>query len=258
MRSKLMAVVSLLMIAVLLATSQVQAAAIKIVTPAFEDHDISGAVVDFSTAETVLGAHSVEMSIPEGVIEGWGLGLNVEVTMPGVSTGLGLSRYAGISFKANFLDNPLGAPPVGVPYPEQPAISAPLYVSLILYDKTNNVWVSMIPTTADAWGGARMIFLEPDANGWRTATPVGGSTALWIAWTFEGTVWPGLSPYPGEVMTLSQWDTYIAANNLNVKVMKVNIQFGYMHPDYGTTWGTVYVDQLETHGFILNFEPTPP
>jgi len=250
MKSKLMAVVGLLMI-VVLATSQVQAAAIKTVTPAFEDHDISGAVVDFIAARTVLGAHSVNMSIPEGVIEGWGLGLNVEVMMPGVSTGLGLSRYAGISFKANFLDNPLGAPPVGVPYPEQPAISAPLYVSLILYDKTNDVWVSMIPTTVDAWGGARMSFSAPDENGWRTAT----STDLWIAWTFGGTLWPGLLPYPGEVMTLSDWDAYIEANNLNVKVMKVNVQFGYMHPDYGTTWGTVYVDQLSFAGRILDFEP---
>jgi len=50
----------------------------------------------------------------------------------------------------------------------------------------------------------------------------------------------------------------VEANGLDVKVEKVNIQFGYMHPVYGTTWGTVYVDQLETHGFILDFEPTAP
>jgi hypothetical protein len=248
-----------LFLLVLTAVYPVQAAAMRVVTPTFEKHDelawVYPPFIDFSTEQTILGTHSVKMHIPEGAVPGWGFGLNAEVMMAGISTGLGLSRYAGISFKANFHGNPLGAPPVGEPYPVQPAVSAPLYVTLILYDRTNDVWVSMIPTTLDAWGGARMIFSGPDENGWRTATPVGGSTALWIAWTFGGTLWPGLSPYPGEVMTLSDWGAYIAANNLNVKVQKVNIQFGYMHPDYGTTWGTVYVDQLKTHGFILDFEP---
>jgi len=267
MKSKLTAVVSLLMIAVLLATSQVSAIT-NVVTPEFEDHDIPGVVVDFSTARTVIGEHSVLMSIPEDAIQGWGLGLNAENRLAtGMSRSRGLALYSDISFKVNFLDNPLGVPPVGEPYPVQPAVSAPLYVTLILYDKTNDVWVSMIPTTGpyDAWGGARMSFSGPDGNGWRIATPVYGNNANWTAWTFGGALWYPEGVYPWHTpenpapkprtATLAQWDAFIAEHGLDVVVRKVNIQFGYMHPTYGTTWGTVYVDGLSFAGRTLDFEP---
>jgi hypothetical protein len=254
MKTKVITTIMLTLFLLVLATVPVQATIINVVTPEFEDHDIPGAVVDFSTARTILGEHSVLMSIPEGVIEGWGLGLNAETRLAtGMSRSRGLAMYKDISFKANFLDNPLGEPPANVPYPVQPAVSAPLYVTLILYDRTNEVWVSMIPTTLDAWGGARMSFSEPDENGWRTATPVGGSTALWTAWTFGGTPWP--VGWPDNVMTLLNFDAYIMANGLDVVVRKVNIQFGYMHPVYGTTWGTVYVDGLSFADRTLDFEP---
>ena len=249
----------------------VSATATKTVTPLFEDHEgeeslFDPAFVEFSTAFTILGDNSVKMDIPDGAIpdDGWGLGLNVEVKMAGVSTGLGLSRYDGISFKVYF-ESPAFDP--------DPTEHAPLYVSLILYDKTNNVWVSMIPTSVPwpyggGWGSASMVFSGPDSAGWRTATP--DPSGLWIAWSFAGGGWPGLTNWYDEVMTLSDWDAYIAANNLNVKVQKVNIQFGYRPPgvyqdwdgdgipeyhSLGTSWGTVYVDQLKTHGFILDFEP---
>jgi len=268
MKSKLMAVVGFLMIAILLATSQVSAIT-NVVTPEFEDHDISGAVVGFSIVRTVLGEHSVIMSIPEGAIQDWGLGLNAESRLAtGMSRRLGLALYSDISFKVNFLDNPQGEPPINEPYPVNPgAVSAPLYVTLILYDKTNDVWVSMIPTTGayDAWGGARMNFSDPDENGWRIATPVGGNNANWTAWTFGGALWYPDDVYPWHTpenpapkprtVTLAQWDAFIASLGLKVEVRKVNIQFGYMHPLYGTTWGTVYVDGLSFAGRTLDFEP---
>ena len=185
--------------------------------------------------------------------------------------------FQDISFKANFLDNPQGEPPIDEPYPVQPAVSAPIYVTLILYDKTNGVWVSMIPTTElfDAWGGARMVFSAPDENGWRAATPVGSSVALWTAWTFEGNPWlateffPWGAPIP-QLMKLPEWDAYTAALGLDVKVRKVNIQFGYRPPvvhqdwdgdgipeahDLGVSYGTVYVDGLSFGGRTLDFEP---
>jgi len=274
MKSKLLATVGLLMITVLLATSQVSAIT-NVVTPEFVDHQgeaasFDPAYVEFSTEETILGAHSVKMSIPEGAIpaDRWGLGLNVETRLAtGMSRIRGLALYSDIFFKVYF----------EVPeFDPDPMNHAPLYVSLILYDKTNDVWVSMIPTTTlyDAWGGARMSFSTLE-NGWWIATPVEGSNALWTAWRFDGTPWcpvgtfPWGSPIP-RILTLSEWDTYIANSGLNVMVRKVNIQFGYrpsiVHQDWdgdgipeehyaGVDWGTVYVDELSFAGRTLDFEP---
>lgn len=224
----------------------VQAAATKVVAPGFEDHDVPDAILQFSTEQTMLGANSVKMSIPAG--DDWGQGLNVEVTTPGVVGGLGLSRYRRIIFKAQYEGNDPGSPG-----------TAPLYVSLILYDRTNDVWVSMIPTCDlyVCWGGVSMSFSEPDSGGWRTAKP---GTDLWTAWRFDGKPWEpaGTFPWDGDIpriSSLSDWDDYVEVNNLNVKVKKVNIQFGYRPVAYGGGAGTVYVDGLATHGFILDFEP---
>ena len=204
----------------------------------------------------------MKMDIPEGAIpdDRYGLGLNAETRLAtGMSRSRGLALYEDISFKVYF-ESPAFDP--------DPTEHAPLYVTLILYDRTNDVWVSMIPTTEDAWGSARMSFSVPDENGWRTATPVGGSDALWTAWTFGGTPWP--VGWPDNVMTLSNFDVYIVNNGLDVVVRKVNIQFGYRPPGVHQDWdddgtpewhssgiahGTVYVDKLKFSDRILNFEP---
>jgi len=221
MKSKLMAAVSLLMITVLLATSQVSAIT-NVVTPEFEDHDMSGAVVEFTTEETVLGAHSVKMYIPQGVIgEVYNLGLNAEVRLAtGMSRSRGLVLYDGVSFKAK---------------PGADGVNGPLYVSLILYDRTNGFWVSIL-NYAPVWYG-------PDAEGWYTVTVPAGSS--WDGWTFGG------DHYGPGYVSLTGWDQWIASNHFDVDVRKVNIQFGYGW----YAWGTVYVDALSFAGRTLDFEP---
>lgn len=229
----------------------VLAAATKVVAPEFDDHDLSdyGAILEFSDEETILGDHSVKMFIPyEGCPHWYNLGLDVNVTMPGVVRGLGLSRYKNISFKANVVELTGGW----------------LYNGLILYDRTNHLWVSLMPDGTTIG--------NPDVNGWSTVTPGSPGTLTpegevrWSGYTFDGEPWPRLAdgyawpdpsdeviyyPWSGPVMPLSNWDEYIDANDINVKVEKVQIKFGFS-PDGG---GTLYVDGLATHGFVLDFEP---
>jgi len=238
MKSKLMAVVSLLIITVLLATSQVSAIT-NVVTPEFVDHQgeatsFDPAYVEFSAEETILGAHSVKMYIPEGAIpspppEVWNLGLNAEVRLAtGMSRSRGLVLYNDVSFKAKMVDVYGGQLP---------------YVSLILYDRTHDVWVSMVSYEAVQSG--------PDGDGWYTITVP--SSANWWGWTFGGGYYGPVdgsgNPAP---CPLSGWDKWIATNHFDVDVRKVNIQFGYYA--YGL-WGTVYVDGLSFAGRILDFEP---
>jgi len=221
MKSKLMAAVSLLMITVLLATSQVSAIT-NVVTPEFEDHDMSGAVVEFTTEETVLGAHSVKMYIPQGVIgEVYNLGLNAEVRLAtGMSRSRGLVLYDGVSFKAK---------------PGEGGVNGPLYVSIILYDRTNRVWVSILNYAPEPSG--------PDTDGWYTFTVLVDEP--WDGWMFNGTHYG-----PGYV-SLTIWDQWIKSEGFDVDVRKVNIQFGYGW----YAWGTVYVDALSFAGRTLDFEP---
>jgi len=221
MKSRLMAVVGLLMITILLATSQVSAIT-NVVAPEFEDHDITGAVVEFSTEQTALGTHSVKMHIPQGEIgEVYNLGLNAEVRLAtGMSRSRGLILYDGVSFKAK---------------PGEGGVNGPLYVSIILYDRTSRVWVSIL-NYAPVWSG-------PDPSGWYTLTvPVGGS---WDGWTFGG------AHYGPGYVSLTAWDQWIASQGFDVDVRKVNIQFGYGW----YAWGTVYVDVLSFAGRTLDFEP---
>jgi len=231
MKSKLLAAVGLLMITILLATPQVSAIT-NVVTPVFEEHEgeepsFNPAYVEFSTEETILGVHSVKMHIPEGAIpspppERWNLGLNAEVRLAtGMSRSRGLVLYDGVSFKAK-----PGADGVNGPYP---------YVSLILYDRTHGVWVSMVSYDAQR---------TPDGDGWYTITVQPG--AYWDGWMFNGTHY-GLG-----YVSLSQWDGWIKSGGIDVDVRKVNIQFGYYA--YGV-WGTVYVDGLCFAGRTLDFEP---
>ncbi len=212
----------------LLGALPVLAAGTRVVTlPVFATHGMSGSVAEFSTEETILGSNSVKLSIPQGVIgEVYSLGLNAEVAMPGEAMGLGMSIYDGVSFKAK---------------PGPDGIHGPLCVSIILYDGTHDVWVSMLNYSP--------VWTEPDAAGWCTVTVPAG--ASWDAWTFGGDAWP-VGSDPGYV-SLAQWDHYIHAQSINAEVKKLNIQFGYgWH-----AWGTVYVDGLAAHGFILDFEPKP-
>jgi len=221
MKSKLLATVGLLMITVLLATSQVSAIT-NVVTPEFEDHDISGAVVELSTEQTVIGVHSVKMSIPQGEIgEVYNLGLNAEVRLAtGMSRSRGLVLYDGVSFKAK---------------PGAEGVNGPLYVSLILYDRTDRVWVSIL-NYAPEWSG-------PDGDGWCTVTVPAGSP--WDGWTFLG------DHYGPGYVSLTVWDEWIKSEGIDVDVRKVNIQFGYGW----YAWGTVYVDVLSFAGRTLDFEP---
>jgi len=206
-----------------------------VTVPVFATNGISGSVAGFSTEETVLGSNSVELSIPQGAIgEVYNLGLNAEVIFPGrdedrqdqdrQDQDLGLSQYDGVSFKAK-------AGPAGV--------HGPLCVSIILYDDTDNVWVSML-NYSPVWTG-------PDARGWFTVTVPAG--APWDAWTFGGDAWP-VGRDPGYI-SLTQWDQYIRAQRIDADVRKLNIQLGYGW----NAWGTVYVDGLAAHGFLLDFEP---
>lgn len=138
----LTAIVLLVLVAVPVLASQV-------VTPEFNDHEIPGAVLDFTTDETILGDHSVEMTIPKGVIgDQYNLGLDVDVRhSTGRSRRLGLALYDDISFKAKLGDEFHGW----------------LYNGLILYDKTNDLWVSLMPDGTTIG--------DPDVDGWRTVTP---------------------------------------------------------------------------------------
>lgn len=198
-----------------------------VTTPVLATQGMSGSVAGFSPEETILGSNSVKLSIPQGVIgEVYNLGLNAEVTMPDHARGLGISIYDGVSFMAK-------AGP--------PGIHAPLFVSIVLYDDTHDVWVSML-NYSPVWTG-------PDAGGWSTVTVPAG--APWDAWTFGGDVWP-VGGDPGYV-SLEQWDQYIHAQGIKAEVRKLNIQFGYGWD----AWGTAYVDGLAAHGFLLDFEPKP-
>ena len=202
----------------------VLAAGTSVVTrPVFATQGISGSVAGFSPEETILGRNSVKLSIPQGVIgEVYNLGLNAEVTMPGHAPGLGISMYDGVSFRAK---------------PGPPGVHGSLFVSIILYDDTHDVWVSMINYSP--------VWTAPDAGGWSTVSVPAG--ASWDAWTFGGDAWP-VGGDPGYV-SLAQWDQYIHAQGIKAEVKKLNIQFGYgWH-----AWGTVYVDGLAAHGFLLDF-----
>jgi len=202
------------------------AAGTRVVTvPVFATHGMGGAVAEFSTEETILGDNSVILSIPQGVIgEVYDLGLNAEVAMPGA--GLDLSTYDGVSFRAK---------------PGPPGVHGPLYASIVLHDGTHDVRVSML-NYSPVWTG-------PDADGWYTVTVPAG--APWDAWTFGGDAWP-VGSDPGYI-SLGQWDDYVQAQGIDARVMKLNIQFGYgWH-----AWGTVYVDGLAAHDFLLDFEPNP-
>jgi len=205
----------------------------NIVRPKFEDHEgelecFDAASAEFSEAETVLGDQSVKMYIPQTCIpEGvFYLGVNAETRLAtGMSRQRGLAFYDGISFKAK---------------PGVEGRHGALNVSLILYDNTNDVWVSMLTydTTCSA-----------DGDGWQTCVaPVG---AGWDAWAFTGESWPDALGYPDAgYVSLADWDEYIADNDLDAKVRKVNIQFGY-DPN---AWGTVYVDGLSFANRTLDFE----
>ncbi len=215
------------LLAMLVAAVPAVAQSTNVVTPEFEDHDITGAVVDFSTEQTTLGANSVKMYIPEGGIpDVYNLGLNAEVRLAtGMSRSRGLVMYDGVSFKAKPGDGIGGHA---------------LYVSLILYDATNRVWVSML-NYGPSWS-------EPDGAGWCTVNvPVG---AEWDAWTFGGDAWPvGIDP---GYISLAGWDAFIASEGIDARVRKVNIQFGY---DANPSAGTVYVDGLSFADRTLDFEP---
>jgi hypothetical protein len=192
----------------------------NVVTPGFAVNGIRGGVVQFSTEETILGTHSVEMYIPaSGPPAGYGSGLNAEVRLAtGMSRSRGLVLYDGISFKAK---------------PANPGRF--LYVSLILYDRTNGVWVSML-NYGVAW--------VPASDGWYIVTvPVGAS---WDGWTFGGSHYgPGYVP-------LADWDNWVAQHGVDLDVRRVNIQFGY---DASLSSGTAYVDGLSFADRTLDFEP---
>lgn len=192
----------------------------NVVTPEFATSGIPGAVAQFSTEETTLGAHSVKMHIPANVHPAdYQCGLNAEVRLAtGMSRSRGLVLYDGISFKAK---------------PANPGRF--VYVSLILHDRTNGVWVSMLNYGA-SW--------VPGDGGWYTVTvPVGAS---WDGWTFGGAHYgPGYVP-------LADWDNWAAQHGLDLDVRRVNIQVGY---DASTSSGTVYVDGLSFGGRTLDFEP---
>lgn len=198
-----------------------------VTTPVFATHGMSGSVAGLSAEETILGRNSVKLSIPQGVIgEVYNLGLNAEVAMPGEHVGQGMSMYDGVSFRAK---------------PGPPGVHGPLFVSIILYDDTHDVWVSMLNYSP--------VWTEPDAAGWCTVTVPAG--ASWDAWTFGGEAWP-VGRDPGYV-SLAQWDQYTHTQGIKAEVKKLNIQFGYGW----NAWGTVYVDGLAAHGFLLDFEPKP-
>lgn len=238
----------------------VLAAKTNVVSPEFDDHGIVGAVAELSTEETVLGIHSVKMSIPDGGIgDQYNLGIDTNVRLAtGMSRRQGLALYDNISFKAK-----LGTEFHGW-----------LYNGLILYNRTNELWVSLMPDGTTLG--------DPDDEGWRMMTPGTPGTLLdgevaWSGYSFDSAPWPpeelGIWPPPGQpgwndpwpveqngvryypwsgpVMSLSNWDEYIEANNLDVKVRKVQIKFGF-NP-YG--WGTVYVDGLSFADRTLDFEP---
>ena len=193
----------------------------NVVTPEFETHGIPGAVAQFSTEETTLGTHSVKMHIPANAHPAeYQWGLNAEVRLAtGMSRSRGLVLYDDISFKAK-LANP----------------GRFVYVSIILHDRTNGVWVSML-NYSPVWTG-------PDAAGWCTVTVPAG--APWDAWTFGGAHYgPGYVP-------LTDWDNWVTQQGVDLDVREVNIQFGY---DASTSFGTVYVDGLSFGGRTLDFEP---
>jgi hypothetical protein len=188
------------------------------VKPVFAVNGIPGGVVQFSTEATVLGAHSVKMQIPAGGHPGhWGL--NAEVQLATVeSSSRGLALYDGVSFEAK---------------PANPGRF--LYVSLIVYDRTQGVWVSML-NYSPVWA--------PAENGWYTVTVPAG--APWDGWVFNGARYgPGYVP-------LAEWDAWAAKHGLDLDVKRVNIQFGY---DESQSAGTAYVDGLTFGGSTLDFEP---
>ncbi len=193
----------------------------NIVTSEFETHGIPEAVAQFSTEETTLGAHSVKMRIPDNKHPAeYQWGLNAEVRLAtGMSRSRGLVLYDGVSFKAK---------------PANPARF--VYVSIILHDRTNGVWVSML-NYGPAW-------VRAGDSGWYTVTvPVG---APWDGWTFGGAHYgPGYVP-------LTDWDNWVAQQGVDLDVRQVNVQFGY---DASTSFGTVYVDGLSFGGRTLDFEP---
>ena len=127
--------------------------------------------------------------------------------------------YDGVSFKAK---------------PANP--SRFLYVSLILYDHTNGVWVSMLDYGA--------VWTPVGDSGWYTVTvPVG---TPWDGWTFGGV------HYGPRYVPLADWDNWVAQHGVDLDVRRANIQFGYAT---STSSGTVHVDGLSFGGRTLDFEP---